>query len=181
MKSHVTVIRKVDGKYNFIDSEAGKKGRIIPETLSKARPPGKSIEESMCILQSERGVCMLYAMLFMCYPDLSVVQLQEIIGETFQRTYTYLQNHPEVVKKNQYSDEYDEYENFFRSNSSIPIQDRNDLYILAVMEDFLFTDQGPIRSLSPQERLARRKTAGKRRRRKTRRLLIRKLNKNNGT
>jgi hypothetical protein len=178
MHSHATVIRKMpDGNYVYIDSDAYVKpnstrrsGERTSETLSKALPPGKHIEETMCILQSERGVCMLYSILFMCYPDLSVVQLQEIIGETFLRTYNYLQNHPEVVKKNQYSDEYYEHERFFRPgnfNSDFSVEDRNDLYILAVMEDFLFTDQGPTRRLPPEQRLQVRKTAGRRRRKRS--------------
>lgn len=179
MRGHVTVIRKINDNYFFIDplgnkyrtAETQSSQEGIPEILSKALPPGKHIEESMCIFQSNRGVCMLYSMLFMCYPDLSPVQLQEIIGETFQRTYTFLK---EWHAKNPYSIEYmnDSEENFYKESSGIPLAERNDLYILAVMEDFLFTDQGPIRRLPPEQRLAKRKTAGRRkikRRRKTRR------------
>jgi hypothetical protein len=179
ISQHAMVIRKIQDQYYFIDSvgqnndlDPTKKGHKIAGILSNALPPGKYIQESQCVLQSNRGVCMLYAILFMCYPDLSVVQLQEIVGETFQRTYNYLQNHPEVVRKNQYSDEYTDFEQFYNSHSNIPIQIRNDLYVLAVMEDFLFTDQGDTRRLPPEQRLQVRKTAGKRR--KTKRLHKRK-------
>jgi hypothetical protein len=171
------ILEVTDTKYFYTDSVGDKYQTSEPsylasqtQVLSQALPPGKHIEESRCILQSSRGVCFLYALLFMCYPDLSVVQLQEIIAETFQRTYVFLEQYH---AKNPYGglEFYEEPYQFLRQDSQIPIYERSDLYVLAVMEDFLFTDQGPTRRLAPEQRLQKRKTAG---RRKTRRLHKRK-------
>jgi hypothetical protein len=166
-QQHATVIRKKsDGNYIFINSQG--KNSIDRElttynVLKKAIPPGSILEETGCILQTTRGVCFLYAILFMSYPDLPIKSysgdsLTKIINTTFQR-----------VNKSWVPNIFVKYD--------LP-SDRNDLYILALMEDFLFTDQTPFIRETSKQRLERRRTAGKRkqkRNKKTRRLLKRKL------
>ena len=164
---HVTVIRKIKGNYIFIDPHGEVEESPIAEMISYSLPFKKQLQQSQCVLQGTRGVCFLYAIFFMCYPDLSPSQLKQIVEAIFQRTRDLLEKNYRETHDFNIQEELGKYG---YSKSIINENTKYDLYILAVMEDFLSSDPQEILSLPPEQRLQKRKTAGRRKKsKKTRR------------
>jgi hypothetical protein len=151
---HSMLIRKEpDGNYYFIDPHGGIQGSIhlprmcpIIDRLEGALPPGKTLTQSQCAFQGQRGICVLWSVIFMCYPDLTLKDFEQIIKATFERTLNRL---PTEAKKVAWKFILDK-----------------DLYALAVIEDFLMKDNlRELDAMTPEQRLQLRKTAGRRRKR----------------
>jgi len=161
---HVTMIRKTStGNYILIDPHGEEEETPIAEMISYSLPFKKQLQQSQCVLQGTRGVCFLYAIFFMCYPDISPNQLKQIVEITFQRTRDFLETKYRETHDFSIQEELGKYG---YSKSIINENTKYDLFILAVMEDFLLTDPQEILHLPPDQRLAKRKTAGRRRKSK---------------
>jgi hypothetical protein len=158
---HASIISKQeDGFFYVIDPQGTSEGSVY----SKACPlipffKGQGIDihaTDSCKFQTKRGVCFLWSILFLCAPDLTDGKLKNTIELTFGR-------------HGEYNEElYKHYLEHF------------DLYAIAVMEDFVKSDQEMYKAMTAEERLAARSEAGGRRtrRRKTKRKT---RHKNNGT
>lgn len=144
---HASIISKQeDGFYYVIDPQGTSEGSVY----SKACPlipyfKGQGIDihsTNSCKFQTKRGVCFLWSILFLCTPDLTDGKLKNIIQTTFER-------------HGEYNEElYRHYLEHF------------DLYAIAVMEDFVKSDQEVYKAMTAEQRLAARSEAGDRRTRR---------------
>jgi hypothetical protein len=154
---HASILSKQpDGFYYVIDpqgtSEKGFYSKACPliPYFQRQIPPGSESgihATDSCNFQTKRGVCFLWSIMFLCTPDLTDGKLRKIIETTFERHGEYdAEAHKRYL------------ENF-------------DLYTIAVMEDFVKSDQEIYKAMTAEERLAARSEAGGRRtrRRKTKR------------
>jgi hypothetical protein len=179
---HAMVISKQeDGNYLFIDPHGvysyveplfsplhgqASPCKIFP-MIQRALPPGKTIIESRCMMQGELGVCFLWSFLFLCYPELTVKEIRNIATETFKKMFKNPDNRPEDVARYMgdvaVSFAYiGEQPNPRPGMNYLPY----DLYVIAVMDDFLKSDQRKYDHLPPEEKLKIRQLAGRKTRRR---------------
>jgi hypothetical protein len=164
---HVMFLAKQDGFYYFYDPEGtcrdssfSKKCSIV-EFLEKQIPEGSEggiHATNTCKFQKKRGVCFLWCVLYLFYPELTDGKLAKIIdsvAESYAHTITTNEKGEEDWKFSQ-ADKDHFYENL-------------DIYVIALMEDFVASDQESYKAMSAEEYSEARLTKGGKRRRTRRR------------
>jgi hypothetical protein len=135
--------------------------------IQRALPPGKTIIESHCMIQGELGVCFLWSFLFLCYPELTVKEIRNIATETFKKMFKNPDNRPKDVAR--YMGDV-AVSPAYLGEQPKPRPGMNylpyDLYVIAVMDDFLKSDQRKYDHLPPEEKLKIRQLAGRKTRRR---------------
>jgi hypothetical protein len=158
---HASILsRQPDGFYYLIDPQGSSEGTFYSKAcpllayFKKQIPEGSSVgvhETNDCYFQTTRPVCFLWSIMFLCTPELTDGKLRKII-ESVAESYAYTVTTNEKGEEDWNFSQADK-DHFYKNL---------DIYVIAVMEEFVKSNQ----AMTAEEYSEARLTAGKRRTRR---------------
>jgi hypothetical protein len=157
-----TGVYKIIDPYGFRPEDSHYVQDCPLEKYFQKNLPGRHVYYTgECKFQQKREVCFLWSIMYLCAPEL-ISQMNKIIDAT--------------AESYSYNDDWSKYS----PEDKAHFNENLDIYVIAVMEEFVAGDQEQYKAMSPEEYSEVRSEAGGRRtrRRKTKRKT---RHKNNGT